>query len=200
MAENAKAEPRHQVAAGADAEKRADERRAAAFKADEKLRADEHKANEERIATARKHAEARRKEDARRAALSPPERAAEDDKRAAMTPEERAKDDESKGLVAEQYDQINLLVAHILRNLRLIHRLGIAVNQHYFISRRSQRLQQEHPQMWHEVASHTVVRVVKQNFHDGSLRRTQRTLAHVVKCFTARKRHGRCQELAIYWN
>jgi hypothetical protein len=110
MAENAKAEPKHQAAIGADADKRADERRAAAFKADEKLRADEYKANEERIAAARKHAEARRKEDARRAALSPAERAAEDDKRAAMTPDERAKDDETKGLVAEQQDQINLLV------------------------------------------------------------------------------------------
>jgi hypothetical protein len=104
---DAKAKPR--AAAADDQHRAADERREAAFKAEEKRRADEHKADSERLAAARKRVEARRKEDERRAALGPAERTAEDEKRAQMTPEERLKDDESKGLSPEQFDQINLL-------------------------------------------------------------------------------------------
>jgi hypothetical protein len=93
----------------ADAQRKLDESRVAAHQAEEKRRAEEFQANEARLAEVRKRMEARRKEDQRRAALSPPERAAEDEKRAAMTPEERLADDESKGLSPEQFDQINLL-------------------------------------------------------------------------------------------
>lgn len=85
--------------------------RRTAHQADQKRRDDEFAANEARLAEARKRAEARKKETERRAALSPPERAAEDEKRAQMTPEQRLEDDESKGLSPEQFDEINPLVA-----------------------------------------------------------------------------------------
>jgi hypothetical protein len=100
----AHADQAHQAEERRRAEERskADERRAAAHQADEKRRAEEHEAREKLIEAARKYQDARIKEDERRAALSPPERAAEDEKRAAMTPDERAKDDESKGLVAPE--------------------------------------------------------------------------------------------------
>ena len=94
----------------ADERKHAGERRAKAHEADEKRRAEEYKEREKRIEEAQKYLDARSKEDARRAALSPPDRVAEDEKRAHMTPEERQKDDEGKGLLTpEQFDQINLL-------------------------------------------------------------------------------------------
>jgi len=94
----------------ADAEKKADEARKATRESEDKRREEERKADDTRLDAAKKYAEARKKEDDRRAALSPPDRLAEDDKRAAMTPEDRAKDDESKGLVKpDAFDQINLL-------------------------------------------------------------------------------------------
>jgi hypothetical protein len=90
-----------------------DEARTKAREAGDKLREDERKQTDERLEAARKYQDAKAKEDARRAALSPPERATEDDKRAAMTPEEREKDAEEKGLdlAPGLQDEINLLVA-----------------------------------------------------------------------------------------
>jgi hypothetical protein len=94
----------------AEAQKKADEARSKARELGDKQREDERKQADEAREAARKFMAAKAKEDARRAALTPPERVAEDDKRAAMTPEEREKDDESKGLTKpEQFDQINLL-------------------------------------------------------------------------------------------
>ncbi|HEV8503711.1 MAG TPA: head decoration protein [Casimicrobiaceae bacterium] len=83
-----------------EAEQRAAETRKATYAADAKRREEEFDASEQRIEEARKAGEAKRKEAARRAALSPEERVKEDEARAFMSPEERAKDDESKGIVA----------------------------------------------------------------------------------------------------
>jgi len=41
--------------------------------------------------------------------------------------------------------------------------LSVSVNQEYFVAGGSQGLEQEHPEMRHEVAGHAVVRVVQQN-------------------------------------
>lgn len=83
--------------------------RRTAHEAEQTRRNAEFEVMELRLAEARKRAEARKKETERRAALSPPERAAEDEKRAKMTPEERLADDESKGLSGDA--EINPLVA-----------------------------------------------------------------------------------------
>ena len=48
---------------------------------------------------------------------------------------------------------------------RVVHGFRVTVQQYYFVPRRSSRLQQEHPQMWHEVASNAIVRIMEQNFH-----------------------------------
>ncbi len=58
-------------------------------------------------------------------------------------------------------DQSHILFTHISRNTFLIHGLRVTINQHHFVARRSQCLQQEHPKMRHEVARHAVVRVVQ---------------------------------------
>ena len=86
-------------------------------------------------------------------------------------------------------DQVNLLVAHILGDLRFIHGLGIAVNQQNLMARWSERLQQKHPEVRHEIARDPIVGVIKQNSHDSSL------LGERMR-FTARMRHERCQEMA----
>jgi hypothetical protein len=100
---------RHDPKPQHDAKQQADEQ----FRAEEKRRADEHKEKQRLRDLVQKHTEAKRKENERRAALSPPERLQEDEKRAAMSPEQRREDDESKGLLApEQFDQINLLAGN----------------------------------------------------------------------------------------
>jgi len=63
-------------------------------------------------------------------------------------------------------DQPNVLFAHEVCNLSLVHGLGVTINQQYFMAGRSQRLEQEHPKMRHEIAGYTVVGVIEQNSHD----------------------------------
>src|SRR6266446_2473531 len=58
-------------------------------------------------------------------------------------------------------DQPDVLFTHVARDTFFIHRLRVAVNQHYLVARRSQCLQQKHPKVRHEVAGHAVVRVVQ---------------------------------------
>ncbi len=65
-------------------------------------------------------------------------------------------------------DQSNVPFAHELRDLSLVHGLGIAINQQHFMAGRGQRLQQKHPEVWHEIAGYTIVRVIEQNSHDCS--------------------------------
>ncbi len=62
-------------------------------------------------------------------------------------------------------DQSNAFVSNVLCDLKLVHRLSIAVDQQHFMAGRSQGFEQEHPEVRHEVASHAVVGVVEQNFH-----------------------------------
>ncbi len=62
----------------------------------------------------------------------------------------------------------NVPFAHELRDLSLVHGLGIAINQQHFMAGRSQCLEQEHPEMRHEIAGYTVVGVIEQNSHDCS--------------------------------
>ena len=56
--------------------------------------------------------------------------------------------------------QSDVLFFHKLRNTCFIHRLGVAIDQDYFVTGRRQRLQKEHPEMRHEVARNSVVRVI----------------------------------------
>src|SRR5690349_7575849 len=49
--------------------------------------------------------------------------------------------------------------------LFLVHWSRIAVDKQHFVLRRSQSLQQEHPQMWHEIVGDPVIGVVEQNPH-----------------------------------
>ena len=63
-------------------------------------------------------------------------------------------------------NQPNLLVEHELCDLRFVHGLGVAVNKDDFMSGRSERLQKEHPQVWHEITRDTVVGVVEQDSHE----------------------------------
>ena len=65
-------------------------------------------------------------------------------------------------------DQIDVLVAHVLRDLRFVHGLGVAVDEQNFVAGRGEGLEKEHPEVRHEVAGHTVVGVIEQNSHDGS--------------------------------
>ena len=60
--------------------------------------------------------------------------------------------------------QSDLVLAHVLRDLRLIHGLRIAVDQNHFVSGRGERLQKKHPQMRHEIAGDPVVGVIEQDF------------------------------------
>jgi hypothetical protein len=64
-------------------------------------------------------------------------------------------------------DQIDGLILHELDKLRVIHGLRVAVQQDDFVRRWRSRLQQKHPQMWHEIASDSIVRIVKKDFHNG---------------------------------
>jgi len=62
-------------------------------------------------------------------------------------------------------DKSDILFAHKTGDAGFIHRLRVAVNQHYFVAVWSQRLEQEHPKMGHEITSDPVVGVVQQNAH-----------------------------------
>ena len=62
-------------------------------------------------------------------------------------------------------DESYVLITDVLCDLEFIHRLSVAVNEHHFMAGRCQSFEQEHPEVRHEVASHTVVRVVEQNSH-----------------------------------
>ena len=62
-------------------------------------------------------------------------------------------------------DQSNIIVAHKLRDPRLVHRLRVAIHQQHFIASGSERLQQKHPQVRHEITGYTVVWVIEKNFH-----------------------------------
>ena len=48
-----------------------------------------------------------------------------------------------------------------LDQLLFVHWPSVAVNQKYFMLCRRQRLQQEHPEMRHEVVSHAIIRVIQ---------------------------------------
>src|SRR6185312_3540362 len=68
------------------------------------------------------------------------------------------------GHCADTY-QTDVLVADELRNFVFVHRLGVAIDQKNFMVRRSERLEQKHPEVRHEIAGYAVVRAVKQNSH-----------------------------------
>src|SRR2546426_2597132 len=58
-------------------------------------------------------------------------------------------------------DESNPLFAHEPRDASFIHRLCVAINQQHLMARWSQRLEQKHPKMRHEIACHAVIGVVK---------------------------------------
>src|SRR5829696_1359273 len=58
-------------------------------------------------------------------------------------------------------DESNILFANKASNGGLIHRLRIAVNKEYLVSWRGERLEQEHPEVRHKIAGHSIVRIEK---------------------------------------
>ena len=58
-------------------------------------------------------------------------------------------------------DEPDILFTHVARDTCFIHGLRVAINQNHFVAGRSQRLQQKHPKMRHEVAGHAVVWIVQ---------------------------------------
>jgi hypothetical protein len=58
-------------------------------------------------------------------------------------------------------NQIDLLFADVPGNSNFIHGLGVTIDQDNFMNGWSQRLQKEHPQMWHEIARNPVIGVVE---------------------------------------
>src|SRR6266404_2555769 len=62
-------------------------------------------------------------------------------------------------------NQSDLLLNNEVYELMLVHWPGISVNQKHLMFGRSQCLEQEHPQMRHEIAGHAVIRIVKKNLH-----------------------------------
>ena len=79
-------------------------------------------------------------------------------------PEDAGIDHSSHGADSHQS---NVVLAHKLGNSCFIHRLGVAVDQQDLVTRWSERLQEEHPKVRHEVASDPVVGVVEKDFHDS---------------------------------
>ncbi len=61
--------------------------------------------------------------------------------------------------------QSNIVFTHVLRDAGFVHGLGVPVDQHHFVAGRGQRLQQEHPQMRHEVSRNAIVGAIEQYFH-----------------------------------
>jgi hypothetical protein len=72
------------------------------------------------------------------------------------------------------------LFANVLRDLRLIHKLSIAIDEQHLMAGRGQGFEQKHPEVRHEVPGHTVVGVVEQNSHDKSLLRSLGFIAQNV--------------------
>ena len=58
-------------------------------------------------------------------------------------------------------DEADALLADEAHQLLLSHRAGVAVDQDHLVAGRRERLEEEHPEVRHEVARHAVVRVVK---------------------------------------
>ena len=46
--------------------------------------------------------------------------------------------------------------------------LGVAVDQEHLMSGRGERLQQKHPQVWHEILRHAVVGAIEEDLHGGA--------------------------------
>jgi hypothetical protein len=58
-------------------------------------------------------------------------------------------------------NQINLLFADVPGNSKFIHRLSVTIDQDNFMAGWSQRLQEKHPKMRHEIARNPVIGVVE---------------------------------------
>src|SRR5262249_55204651 len=86
----------------------------------------------------------------------------------------------------------DVLVADELRNFSLLHGLGISIDQQNFMSWRSERLEQKHPQVGHEVAGDTVVRAVEQNSHDTPWKLSLVTLS-------PSRRFGKAGIYDVFW-
>ena len=57
--------------------------------------------------------------------------------------------------------QADLIFPHVIDELPLVHLAGIAIEKEYLVFGRGQRLQQEHPQVRHEIVRDFVIRVIK---------------------------------------
>ncbi len=62
-------------------------------------------------------------------------------------------------------DEPDVLFQHKASDAVFIHGLGVAIDKQHFMSGGSERFEEKHPQMRHEVAGDAVIGVVKQNSH-----------------------------------
>src|SRR5712692_3788924 len=65
-------------------------------------------------------------------------------------------------------DEPDVLFQHKASDAVFIHGLGVAIDKQHFMSGGSERLEEKHPKMRHEVAGDAVIGVVKQNSHRPS--------------------------------
>ena len=61
-------------------------------------------------------------------------------------------------------DQVDVVFADVTGDSGFIHGLSVAVDQEHFMARRSQGLQEEHPEMRHEITRNPIVGVIQEDF------------------------------------
>ena len=59
--------------------------------------------------------------------------------------------------------QLDVVGANIVAEFSLCHGLRITVDKKHLVLRRRERLEQEHPEVWHEVLGHAIVRTIQKN-------------------------------------
>jgi hypothetical protein len=62
-------------------------------------------------------------------------------------------------------NQSYFVVPYVFNDLLVGHCAGVPINQQHFMTGRCQCLEKKHPEMWHVVSCHTIVRAIKQNLH-----------------------------------
>ena len=58
-------------------------------------------------------------------------------------------------------DEADAFLTHEAHQFLLRHRVGVAVHEYHLVARRRQRLEEEHPEVRHEVARDPVIGVVQ---------------------------------------
>src|SRR6202035_5791072 len=65
-------------------------------------------------------------------------------------------------------DQANSLLPNELNQFLIREGFCVTIDEQHFVLGRCECLEEKHPQMRHEIACHTIIRVVQKNFHLAS--------------------------------